>query len=125
MENIFKGSKRVIATILTLGILFGIAGTCVYAVSEMSEVNTVAIDEFAQELIPMKAYNCNRNHYEVTASWPNGNVKTVTYYLVDAQGNQVGDEIWTANYPETGAGSMGAYGTPGGFKGCNCPNCGG
>ena len=59
MENIFKGSSRVIATILTLGILLGIAGICVCAVSEMSEVKTVATEELTQELVPLMARGCD------------------------------------------------------------------
>ena len=58
MENIFKGSNRVIATILTLGILLGFAGTYVYAVSEMPEANTVVTEEPAQELVPLMARGC-------------------------------------------------------------------
>ena len=123
MEHIFKISKRGIIAILTLCMLFGIVGTCINAAAMAAEATVVA-EEHTQELVPMMASNCRYNHYEVTSSWPNGNVQTVTYWVVDAQGNRVGTQTWTSNYPESGDGAMGAYGTPGGFAGCHCPNCG-
>ena len=51
MKNIFKTSKRSIAAILTLCILLGVTGTCVYAASVMSE-------EITQEFMPMMARAC-------------------------------------------------------------------
>ena len=79
-------------------------------------------NENVEELIPMVASSCRYNHYEVTSTWPNGNVQTVTYWVVDAQGNQIGTNTWTSSYPASGDGSMGPAGTPGGFAGCKCPN---
>ncbi len=57
MKNIFKNSKRGIAAILTLCILLGIAGTCVYAAS-IPEENTAPTEETTQELIPIMARMC-------------------------------------------------------------------
>ena len=74
MENVFKGSKRVIATILTLGILLGFAGTCVYAVSEMPEANTVVTEEPAQELVPLMARGCSGNYSSKFLGTPNTTV---------------------------------------------------
>ena len=56
MENVFKASKRVITISFTLGILLGIALTCVYA-------DSVVVEEFIannteQELLPMMASGC-------------------------------------------------------------------
>jgi len=51
MKNIFKTIKRCITTILTLCILLGIAGTCVYAAS-------VILEEITQEFMPMMARAC-------------------------------------------------------------------
>ena len=56
IKNIFKTSKRSIAAILTLFILLGIAGTCVYAASVMSEETT-------QEFMPMMARGCSNYDY--------------------------------------------------------------
>ena len=65
MKNIFKTSKRSIAAILTLCILLGIAGTCIYAASVMPEENKVATEqtivaaeETTQELVPVMATRC-------------------------------------------------------------------
>jgi len=65
MKNLFKTSKRSIAAILTLCILLGIAGTCVYATSAMPEENPtateetiVAANETTQELVPVMATRC-------------------------------------------------------------------
>ena len=62
MKNLLKTGKRGIAAILTLCILLGIAGTCVYASSVMPEENEVVIEETivadeetTQELMPMMA----------------------------------------------------------------------
>lgn len=68
MKNIFKTSKRSIATILTLCILLCIAGTGVYAVSVMPEETTTTEDtstvneETPQELVPMMASACDHTH---------------------------------------------------------------
>jgi len=65
MKNIFKTSKRSIAAILTLCILLGIAGTCVYATSVMpgeneavTEEATVVAEETTHELVPVMASEC-------------------------------------------------------------------
>ena len=58
MKNIFKTSKRSLAAILTLCILLGIAGTCVYAASVMPEDNPTAMEETTQELVPVMASEC-------------------------------------------------------------------
>ena len=58
MKNIFKTSKRSIAAILTLCILLGIAGTCVYAASAVPEENSTVTDETTQELVPVMASEC-------------------------------------------------------------------
>lgn len=59
MKNIFKTSKRGIAAILTLCILLGIAGTCVYAASVMPEETTAVTEETTQELVPVMARGCS------------------------------------------------------------------
>ncbi len=82
MKNIFKTSKRGIAAILTLCILLGIAGTCVYAASAVPEENPtvteetiVAAEETTQELVPVMATGCGDplvnifgSGYEVTST---------------------------------------------------------
>lgn len=83
----------------------------------------LAQNDACEELIPLMANNCRYNHYEVTSTWSNGNIQTITYWVVDAQGNRVGTNTWTTNYPESGEGILGPQGTPGGFNGCFCPNC--
>ena len=72
MKNLFKTSKRSIAAILTLCILLGIAGTCVYAASVMPEENTVvtekttvSAEETTQELVPVMANQCGDNDYYI------------------------------------------------------------
>ncbi len=62
MKNIFKNSKRGIAAILTLCILLGLAGTCVYAAS-IPKGNTALAEETTQELMPMMACGCGDNDY--------------------------------------------------------------
>ena len=71
MENVFKRSKCVIATILTLSILLGTSGTCVYAVSEMPEEHTSTVD-FVQEQMPVRATSCDDDiDYDYyTANYP-------------------------------------------------------
>lgn len=59
MKNIINISKRGIATVLTLCILLGVAGTCVYAASAMSVENTVVTEGTTQELSPMMARGCS------------------------------------------------------------------
>ena len=58
MKNIFKNIKRGIVAILTLCILLGIVGTCVYATS-MLEESTVVTEETTPELMPMMARGCS------------------------------------------------------------------
>ena len=62
MKNIFKTSKRSIAAILTLCILLGIAGACVYAASVMLEEITALTEienaTIEHELVPMMAMRC-------------------------------------------------------------------
>ena len=62
MKNIFKTSKRSITTILTLCILLGIAGACVYAASVMLEEITALTEienaTIEHELVPMMAMRC-------------------------------------------------------------------
>lgn len=58
MKNIFKTSKRSVAAILTLCILLGIAGTCVYAASVTPEENTAVTEGTTQELSPVMARAC-------------------------------------------------------------------
>ena len=62
------------------------------------------------------------NHYEVSSYWSNGYVRTVSNWVVDSQGVRR-TKTYISSFPETGKGSMGPYGTPGGFAGCHCPNC--
>lgn len=62
MKNLFKTSKRSIAAIMTLCILLGIAGTCVYAASVMPEENTVVTEETTHELVPVMARACTCAH---------------------------------------------------------------
>ena len=64
MKNIFKNSKRGIAAILTLCILLGIAGTCVYAAS-IPEENTAHTEETTQELMPMMARGCENDYNHI------------------------------------------------------------
>ena len=61
MKNIFKTSKRSIAAILTLCILLGIAGTCVYAASAMTEETVIVTEEPTQELVPVMARACGND----------------------------------------------------------------
>ena len=73
-KNIFKNSKRGIAAILTLCILLGIAGICVYAAS-ITEENTVPTEETAQELMPMMARGCNNGSlFDIYRDTSNNNV---------------------------------------------------
>ena len=64
MKNIFKTSKRSIVAILTLCILLGIAGTCVYAVAMPEETTTVTeetivtAEETTKELVPVMVQGC-------------------------------------------------------------------
>jgi len=62
MKNTFKTGKHSIAVILTLCILLGIAGTCVYAASVMPEENTAVTEETTQELVPLAASTCNETN---------------------------------------------------------------
>ena len=48
---------------MTLCILLGIAGTCVYAAS-IPEEDTVHTEETAQELMPMMARGCSNYDYD-------------------------------------------------------------
>ena len=59
MKNIFKTGKQGIAAILTLCILLGIAGTCVYAASAVPEENLTVTEETTQELVPVMASSCS------------------------------------------------------------------
>jgi len=69
MKNLFKTSNRRFAAILTLCILLGIAGTCVYAASAMPEENTAVTEETTQELVPVMASGCcDENEYS-TRTW--------------------------------------------------------
>jgi len=74
MKNLLKTGKRGIAAILTLCILLGIAGTCVYAASVMSEEittvteeTTVAAEEITPELVPVMARGCTGTY--IPSSW--------------------------------------------------------
>ncbi len=95
MESIFKISKRSIAAILTLCLLLGIAGTCVYAASVMPEENptatdgiivateesTVADEETTSELMPMMAQRCYDDViYQSSSINEKGNIPNATYY---------------------------------------------
>ena len=80
MKNIFKNSKRGIAAILTLCILLGIAGTCVYAAS-IPEENTVHTEETAQELMPMMARGCG---YNLPDDFLNGGRWTDNYGYIES-----------------------------------------
>ena len=64
MKNIFKNIKRGIVAILTLCILLGIAGTCVYATS-MLEESTVVTEETTPELMPMMASGCENDYNHI------------------------------------------------------------
>lgn len=58
MKNLFKNSKRSITAILTLCILLGIAGTCVYAASAVADKTTTVTEGTTQELAPVMARAC-------------------------------------------------------------------
>ena len=79
-----------------------------------------------EEIMPMMARKkCSRNmyHYEPTY-WPNGNIKTITYYLVNrVTGLDAGYPHDTSDFPETGPNVLTPFGTNNGFWGCFCPNC--
>jgi hypothetical protein len=67
MKNLFKTGKRGIAAILTLCILLGIAGTCVYAASAMPEETTSVTEGTTQELVPVLARGCTGTY--IPGSW--------------------------------------------------------
>lgn len=73
MKKLFKISKRSIAAILTLCILLGVAGTCVYAASAMTEETAVteetteSAEETTQELVPVMASECCDHTYTNTS----------------------------------------------------------
>ncbi len=114
MKNVIKLMSLFLATLL---LMFS-------AIHGVSASTSSEEQGMTDELMPIMArQRCTYNHYEVSASWGNGNVKTITYWLVDSSGQRVGDQTWSKNYAETGSESMGAYGTPGGFSGCKCPMC--
>ena len=113
MQNIFTNSKCGIVAILTLCILLGIAGTCVYAAS-MSEESTVATLETTQEFMPVLARACSYIHYSVNGYYGNGYVKSVTYTTYY---NGIAINTETVDYPESGDESMSS------FAGCKCPMC--
>ena len=84
MKNIFKTGKRSIAAILTLCILLGIAGTCVYAASVMPEENPTATEETTPGLVPVMARGCG---YGDLTSWYNIDHETKSLILSDVTGN--------------------------------------
>ena len=58
MKNIFKTGKRSIAAILTVCILLGISGICVYAGAAITEETATVTEETTQELVPVMARGC-------------------------------------------------------------------
>ena len=59
MKNIFKTSKCAIIAILTFCLLFCISGTQVFAaIVEATEDTPAAIEDTAEELMPMMARSC-------------------------------------------------------------------
>jgi len=62
------------AAILTLCILLGIAGTCVYAASVVPEENTVVTEETTQEPVPVMASECC--HTDTNTSYSGGTCPT-------------------------------------------------
>ena len=104
MKNIFKTSKRSIAAILTLCILLGIAGTCVYAVSAMPEENPTATEKTIQELVPVMASGCENDDYYIegepdipTGAMPEGDSVIGNYVSLSFLSFVVG-----LGYPDTG-----------------------
>lgn len=102
MKNLFKISKRRIAAILTLCILLGIAGTCVYAASAMPEENTAVTEKTTQELVPMMATRCGPTYGQ-------GGYTVETGVIPDTSGhNQYGSCSYTIYYYADGS-SYGIY----------------
>jgi len=99
MKNIFKTSKRGIAAILTLCILLGIAGTCVYAVSAVSftEGNETGIitEKFLDcdnELQPMAASSCPTNY---DLYYPDGRIHANVHFDHSHGGMQPHVHVYT------------------------------
>ena len=106
MKNIFKNSKRGIAAILTLCILLGIAGTCVYAAS-IPEENTAHTEETAQELMPMMARGCYGTViYQGLLRYPMKNYASEGYLPYEILDNPLTNECFdlfrNIAYPEKG-----------------------
>ena len=72
MKKLFKTSKRSIAAILTLCILLGIAGTCVYAASVIPEENITVTEETTRELVPVMARGCGTTNDPLTKYFGSG-----------------------------------------------------
>lgn len=113
--------KAIVAVMLVMASLFSMA-----SMVNAGIVERILGEEWHVGLTSTSSQSPYMNHYEVTEYWPNGKVKTVTYWSVErSTGNRHGDTTYTSSYPQSGEGSMGAYGSPGGFHGCHCPNCAG
>ena len=97
MENIFKATKCSIAVILTLCILLGTAGTCVYVAAVMPEDNTAVIEENTQDLVPRMSTRC-------APTYGIGDFSVETGVIPDPSGhNQYGPCTYTIYYYKDGS----------------------
>ncbi|MBR5313280.1 MAG: hypothetical protein IKU40_10410 [Clostridia bacterium] len=118
-NNPKKTWKAIVAVVLVMTSLFAMS-----AVVNAEIVERIFGEEIYVGMTMSSSRSPYMNHYEVTEYWPNGNVKTITYWSVDrVTGIKHGEETFTKDYSQSGEDSMGPYGTPNGFHGCHCPNC--
>lgn len=117
-HNTGKKLKATVAVILVMASLFAMTLFVHAGVVER------ILGDATDEINLTSSRSQYMTHYEVTETWSNGNIKTITYWSVDrVTGERHGEETYTSSFPEDGDDRLRPYGEENGFKGCFCPNC--